>query len=321
MKSIAKYFMWAFVAMTAGLFVTSCSSDSIVEDDVNNEVSNNDENLHELTVYLGGEKLSAKVAKMEGIATRSTLIDNGENKGITGLWSTTDLVKFFNITSGKTSYEQHYVLQPKTSGRVSELYGKVSCKAGDTFSLFYPHYLDNDGKEKFSVQGENYTNVVDFTLNITKQHGTLSDIASNFDYQYGVGEIHQDATTDQFYTEMDQVNSLMTICQFRFPDTTEIGHIQKVTIDNLVSGLTMHLNTDQDTDFTKMVEDKSTEQITIDSEDSLYFKDNKVYVALFPGTEVPSLTIYTDKGTYTRNYKKANFEMGKIYRIDVTSVH
>lgn len=325
MKQIAKYLPLACVAIATGLFAISCSSDEVIEGEKTSEsenvesVSDSKYPLCDITVYQGNEteKLSSRAAKMEGMLTRTTLTDYGGNIGLVAGWKTTDVLKFVNITRANDSAEtinEHETLAPTTAGQSSPLKGRIKGLAGHQISVFYPHINGKSVTEK---------GFIDFKLDITDQHGTLTDIAENHDFLYGVAELIRDHNdTTKLSATLKEMNSLMSICQFNFPKASEIGNITKVTIDNLNSVVNMNLDTQQDTDFENMVDGETKAQITITPESGKsYFDNNSLYIAFFPGEEIPQITIYTDNNKkYVKTYSKFNIKRGKIYRLNVKSV-
>lgn len=203
MKRFAKYLSITCVAFTAGLFATSCSSSDDVEYVEDNE-SETTLPYRTLTVYQneGTEKLSTKVAKMDGLLTRSSLVDPENNTGIHASWIgkdnteglPADKFKFYDITVPSTD---HHYMEAQQSTQSSTIKGNVICDKNHEFSMFYPFHPDQhpypDNPYKIFILPIETDGYDKYKLNVALQHGTLDDIASNHDFLYVTGKIFESA--------------------------------------------------------------------------------------------------------------------------------
>ena len=250
--------------------------------------------------------------------TRATLTDNTSSVG--AAWNAGDEATYFNVSSFTPTTMDVGTLTAASTGSTSMFNGSVRCKAGDKVALFYPAQAipttsDNRGK---------------FTLSLSGQKGTLTDIAENFHYVYGVAEVTS-VTESTANATISNMQSLLAVCKFSFTDGTNDIPVKTLAInyyDNndyypTTIGYPLSATLTPTADVSTLALTYPTQgndawnnkglSVTLDSETS-----GGVYVALFPDspTGYMHFTVTNSSGTYTGT-AKAKLNAGKYYPVSL----
>lgn len=246
--------------------------------------------------------------------TRATLTD--ETSALGAAWNAGDEATYFNVSSFTSTTMDVGTLTAASTSSTSMFNGSVRCKAGDKVALFYPAQAipttgDNRGK---------------FTLSLSGQKGTLTDIAENFHYVYGVAEVTS-VTESTAKATIDNMKSLLAVCKFTFTDGTNAIPVNTLTInyyDNSMSYTTIGyplsatLDPSSGSPTTLTYPGQSTWKdyrlsVTLDSETS-----GGVYVALFPysPTGYMHFEVTNGNGTYIGT-ANATLKAGKYYPVSL----
>ena len=248
--------------------------------------------------------------------TRATLTD--ETSALGAAWNAGDEATYFNVSSFTSTTMDVGTLTAASTGSTSMFNGSVRCKAGDKVALFYPAQAipttgDNRGK---------------FTLSLSGQKGTLTDIAENFHYVYGVAEVTS-VTESTAKATIDNMQSLLAVCKFTFTDGTNTIPVQTLTInyyDNndyypTTIGYPLSATLTPTADVSTLALTypaqsawkKDGLSVTLDTETS-----DGVYVALFPysPTGYMHFTVTNSSDTYTGT-AKAKLKAGKYYPVSL----
>ena len=247
---------------------------------------------------------------------RATLTD--ETSALGAAWNAGDEATYFNVSSFTSTTMDVGTLTAASTGSTSMFNGSVRCKAGDKVALFYPAQAipttgDNRGK---------------FTLSLSGQKGTLTDIAENCHYVYGVAEVTS-VTESTAKATIDNMQSLLAVCKFTFTDGTNTIPVQTLTInyyDNndfypTTIGCPLSATLTPTADVNSLALSypgqsawkKDGLSVTLDTETS-----DGVYVALFPysPTGYMHFTVTGSTGTYTGT-AKATLKAGKYYPVSL----
>lgn len=304
-----KYFKTAFIGMVfLGAFsavLTSCSSDD--NESESTEQPTDGRKLRQLTIA-------------EVPITRATLTDN--TSSLSAAWSAGDKATYYNLTSHA---EDNMVmdfgtLSASSANATSNFTGTVRCKTGDQIALFYPATYNSESTGPVTTSG---TNRGKFTIDLSGQKGTLNDIAANYHYVYGVGDVT--ATSERMGTEtasatISSMKSLLAVCKFTFNDgsntipvkTLDIGYGNDLypltgTVEPSVNASSV-IATPNNTWTNPLT-------VTLASE-----KEDGVYVALFPcgnqNAEEFHFTVTGSKGIYTGT-ANAKLKAGKFYNVNL----
>ena len=243
--------------------------------------------------------------------TRATLTDNTSSVG--AAWNAGDEATYFNVSSFTSTTMDVGTLTAASTGSTSMFNGSVRCKAGDNVALFYP-------QQDVPTTGDNRGK---FTLSLSGQKGTLTDIAENFHYVYGVAEVTS-VTESTANATISNMQSLLAVCKFTFTDGTYAIPVKTLTInyyDNSLSYFTIGYPLsatltpkDSPTELVYPAQNawnKDGLSVTLGTETS-----DGVYVALFPysPTGYMHFTVTNSSGTYTGT-AKATLNAGKYYPV------
>ena len=288
MKKLMKLSGWLVMAAAITLATTACSSDdNIVEEPMNPTKA---KTYH----------MSFTASKGDGATTRALSL-NG--KALNATWATGDKVYVFNYGLDD-NYDKKYVLggylEAKSDGTTVTLDGDLTgtVETNDLLQLAYPQ----------------------LTLDYTGQDGTLTKIASTYDYTCGLA-IVTDVTTSGNITAVDYVNEAGPV---------QFGNGQAIVKFTLQDQGGNALNA---TSLTISAKDGSSEALTQTYDlttangtngpitITLSPATNVIYAALSPEDYSKSLdyTLTATDGTNTYTYTKSNvkFEYGKYYEITV----
>ena len=273
--------------------LSSCSSDSDEPDGPESAEQNNDgRKLRQLTI--------ADVP-----ITRATLTDNGTTLG--AAWKGGDKATYFNLSTFTGSDLDFGLLTASSSAATSTFTGTVRCTKDDYLALFYPETTPiltggNRGK---------------FTISLSGQKGTIEDVATNFHYVYGVGQVTSVTETTATAT-ISEMNSLLAVCKFIFKDSSNNPipvNTLSINYDDTGYPLTGTLAPIREVpnptvDVVDPSEWSEPLTITLQTETS-----DGVYVALFPVSKYNFFISATgSNGTYTGN-AAATLNAGKFYPV------
>lgn len=285
MKKLMTLSGWLVMAAAITLATTACSSDdNIVEEPMNPTTA---KTYH----------MSLTASKGDGATTRALSL-NG--KALNATWATGD--KVYVLKFG-TNYVLGGYLEAKSDGTTVTLDGDLTgtVATNDILQLVYPQ----------------------LTLDYRGQDGTLTKIASTYDYTSGLA-IVTDVTTSGNITAVDydsedgpvQFGNWQAIVKFTLQDQggNDIN-ATSLTISAKDGSLEDALT--QTYDLTTAINTNGTGPITI----TLSPATNVIYAALCPEDYSKSLdyTLTATDGTNTYTYTKSNvqFENGKYYEITV----
>lgn len=267
------------------LFLSSCGEDVVSEEEQNNTGVTVDENGAKW--IRPAQKLKVSLPVTDENSTRVVLVDGKDigSSGVKSEWEKTDNVGVWNITASSGGQTGYNVVHPDQNAKHVNLTGTVNCNQGDKIAVFYPYggetgvASSSDGK---------------ITLSLSKQKGTLDDIAKNFDLVYGETTI-KSVSNGEASASLGTLTAGITIFEFQFKDTesndeqiemerlgikVEGGHNKAILdLNNMSSGL-------------MMVEKQTEEEIV----DTFYVKPaqptTKVYIAMFE--EMAGKTLHFD---------------------------
>ena len=195
-KCLKTSIMWAFCLMSLSMALTSCSSDG-------DEPEGTD----------SGRKLR-QLTTSEVPLTRATLTDNTGSLG--AAWKAGDEATLVNVSALPRPLLYGYFTA--TSNTVTSSFtGSITCDSLDKLALIYP---------KVEPQVDNGT----FTINLSGQKGTLDDVATNYHYVYGVGEVTS-ATDTTANATISPMKSLLAVAKFTFKDADAAIPVKTLTIN------------------------------------------------------------------------------------------
>lgn len=281
-------FLGAFSAV-----LTSCSSDD--NESESTEQPTDGRKLRQLTIT-------------DVPITRAMLTDNTTSLGAT--WSAGDKATYFNLTSYTSTVMHFGTLISSKAATESTFTGTVQCTKGDKIALFYP------ATDPFTSGSDRGT----FAINLSGQKGTLEDVANNYHYIYGVGEITS-VTDNTAKATIASTKSLLAVCKFTFKDNTDVGiPVKELTIGYgnelypLTGKVTPFDNASSVVANTAAPNTWKPLTVTLVNEKV----DGGVYVALFPcgnaSREVFHFTVTGSAGTYTGT-ATAKLNAGKFYPV------
>ena len=265
----------------------------------------------------GDGRMLRQLSISEVPITRATLTDN--TSSLSAAWNAGDEATYFNVSSFTSTTMDVGTLTAASTGSTSMFNGSVRCKAGDNVALFYP-------QQDVPTTGDNRGK---FTLSLSGQKGTLTDIAENFHYVYGVAEVTS-VTESTANATISNMQSLLAVCKFTFTDGTNVIPVKTLTInyyDNkdfyTTIGYPLSATLTPTADVSTLALTYPNQgndawnnkglSVTLDSETS-----GGVYVALFPDspTGYMHFTVTNSSGTYTGT-AKAKLNAGKYYPVSL----
>ena len=285
---------WIVGLCIFGTILISCSNDDEPE---GTEQNNNGRKLRQLTI-----------TKMP--ITRATITDNTSLLGAS--WNAGDVATLLNVSAIPS--EQCFADFTATSdAEISLFTGSISCGELDNLALIYPKVTPAVGNGTY-------------TISLSGQKGTLADIAANYHYIYGVGQV-ESVTDNKATAEISSMKSLLSMAKFTFTDginpipvkTLEINYasadpqfglellgypLTGTAAPSITSGVVV-----------SAAGQSEWEPLTIhlDTETS-----NGVYVALFP-VDIQSdfhFIVSGSGGTYTGT-ASARLQAGKYYPVNL----
>ena len=294
-----KYFKTAFIGMAClwafSAVLTSCSSDD--NESESTEQPTNGRKLRQLTIT-------------DVPITRATLTDNTTSLGAT--WSAGDKATYFNLSSFTSTVMDFGTLISSKEATESTFTGTVQCTQGDKIALFYP-------ATDPSTTGNNRGT---FAINLSGQKGTLEDVAKNYHYIYGVGEITS-VTDNTANATIASMKSLLAVCKFTFKDkdNTNVGiPVKELTIGYGNDKYPLAGTVKPSDNASSVVANPAaastwTNPLTVTLVNE---KVDGVYVALFPcgnaSREEFHFTVTGSAGTYTGT-ATAKLNAGKFYPV------
>lgn len=283
-------FLGAFSAV-----LTSCSSDD--NESESTEQPTDGRKLRQLTIT-------------DVPITRAMLTDNTTSLGAT--WSAGDEATYFNLSSYNSTVMHFGTLISSKEATKSTFTGTVQCDQGEKIALFYP------ATDPFTSGSDRGT----FAINLSGQKGTLEDVANNYHYIYGVGEITS-VTDNTANATIASTKSLLAVCKFTFKDkdTNADIPVKELTIGygNYKYPLSGTVNP-FDNASSVVANPAAPNTWTIPLTVTLVNEkvDGVVYVALFPcgnaSREEFHFTVTGSAGTYTGT-ATAKLNAGKFYPV------
>lgn len=299
--------------LSSSVVFTSCSSD---------------DDERGLQIPLNGENTDGRKLRQLTIAevpiTRAILKDQGS--AISATWKKDDPATCFNLSSFSTNNIDRGTLTANSSTLTSSFTGGVVCKKTDQIALIFPSVSIDDSGDA-SKRGT-------FTIDLSKQNGTLGDIATRCHFVYGIGEVTSEAGTTATAT-ISPMKSLLAVCKFTFNDGSNTIPVKKLSIGYAYNDPTQGYSesgyplTGTVNPFKKVndvttivpIEDIS---VTADSPSDYPLTFNfgnetsdVVYAALFPvSKQLFHFTVTNDDGTYTGT-ATATLKAGKFYNVNL----
>ncbi len=311
MKKI--YFKTGIVGIICLLSFTtvpvSCSSDD--DGSENTEQNTDGRKLRQLTIT-------------DVPITRATLDEKGS--AISALWTAGDKATYFNLSTFLTNNMDYGTLEASKTARTSTFTGTVRCGKDDYISLFYPA----TGPYPITYPSTDYRGT--FAVKLSGQKGTLADIATNYHYVYGIGEVASVTETTATAT-ISPMKSLLAVCRFTFKDGSNTIPVKTLSIGYGYNDASYGYSetgyplTGTVNPFKKVnnvttivpIEDISvTADPPSDTRLTFNFGDapaGAVYAALFPvSSQLFHFTVTNDDGTYTGT-ATATLKAGKFYNV------
>ena len=280
---------WGLCLVSLSVALTGCSSDS---DET--ETIGNGRKLRQLTIS-------------EVPLTRAVLTDNTTALG--AAWSAGDEATLLNVSA--ISREILYgTFEAKSSAAASLFTGSIACGVHDKLALIYPK------AEPTLAEGA-------FTISLSRQKGTLDDVAKHYHYIYGVGEVTS-ATETTATAVISEMQSLLAVCKFTFKDkdSGDAIPVQTLTVNYNDASVgyptTGAVTPSADASAVAVVPSNNQQEwqpltISFDSETA-----SGVYVALFPiSNDDFHFTVTNNNGTYTGT-ARATLKAGKYYPVTLT---
>ena len=145
--------------------------------------------------------------------TRASLT---EDDGLTAKWTAGDALTYCNLSrvddgNGEAPYSGG--LTAASTAATSQFTGDVYCFAGDYLAVVYP--------------AATFTTNSQYTIALSGQDGTLSGLATNYHYVFGMATVTEVTETTANAT-MEKMKSLLTVCKFSFKDKTT-GEVLPIT--------------------------------------------------------------------------------------------
>ena len=167
MKMKAKQLIFASMAVAPMLF-SACGDEDMVENPDHGVDIVGQDSVHWTRPV---QKLVVALPENAQEGTRVVLVDNKPN-GVKATWETSDNIGVWNVTAAQGGQNGYNTVHPNADAQYVQFEGTVNCQQGDQIAVFYP-YGEGTGVTAHS-DGT-------LTLDLSKQKGTLEDIAKNFD--------------------------------------------------------------------------------------------------------------------------------------------
>ena len=280
-KAIGYWFMVLAAALC------SCSSD----DDTKPQEDSNGRCMRQLTI------------SNVSMNTRATI----DPSSFAAEWATTDRPTYINLSAQPNLY--YGTLTPSDAKVSTTLTGNVYCGQGDDIAIIFPSVtpvLHSGGS-------------VSFTIDLSGQKGTLTDIGTRYHYVYGMGSV---TSTDGGTATgtISNTKSLLSLCKFTFTNEGSPVNVKSVQIAWGQTGAAGYPQTgtvslaDPENVFAEGDAPNGPLNVTLDNANS----EGIVYVALFPCEDRLTFhfTVSDGTNTYTAT-KNAKMLEGRYYEVTV----
>lgn len=215
MKSLSKKESLVALVLCAAT-VSGCTDDVIGNDGVNPDQD------YEVRYARPAQKLVAGFPDGSGNPKRVVILD-GKDAGGSGLkttWQTTDNVGVWNISAAPDGQNACDTVHPDADARHVSFEGTVHCDRNDNIAVFYPYgagtgvTADKEGK---------------LTLDLSRQKGTLADIAGNFDLVYGRATV-TNAGDGRADASLGTMTAGIGVFEFSFTEGGRQIEMERVTV-------------------------------------------------------------------------------------------
>lgn len=286
MKRLALLTGMVCLLSMSSMLVVSCSSDDDVQENTEQDIN---------------ERRQRQLTFAEVSITRATLEDNTNTLG--AKWSVGDKATVLNVSA--LPQELLYGdMTAETAAMTSTFTGSIGCRLQDKLALIYPKVTPATGNGHY-------------TIDLRGQKGTLQDVATNYHFVYGVGEVT--AVTGAAATAtISEMQSLLALCKFTFRDrnTNAAIPVKTLTINYEYSGYPLTATVTPNINGTPVVAepdypddwDEKSLTVSLDNETS-----DGVYMVLFPVNNYSIVfTVTGSAGTYSGT-ATATLKGGKYY--------
>ena len=137
--------------------------------------------------------------------TRASLTESGDI--LSASWTAGDELSLCILTDLGSPNSSIGTLKALENAETSAFSTKIFCGNGDHIAVVYPNR---------NINTTQTTNDVTFSLDLSRQDGTLGTLANKFHFIYGLSEIT--SVTDNTASATIKMKSLLTICKFSFKD-------------------------------------------------------------------------------------------------------
>lgn len=246
-------------------------------------------------------------------ATFTEVVADGK-KRINAAWDAGDYATYFNWSAFAFNNMNFGPLQAAASAPATEFLGSVYCNVNDSLVLFYPQTdpvtQNNEWRGCFSIS-------------LSGQKGTLSDIASHYHYIYGAAKVTS-VTDNTAEATVASMKSLLALCKFTFTDGANPIPVKELTIsydgtNPAFYPLSGYVKPDAHAEnvvATPVLPGTTPLSIILDSETS-----DGVYVALFPIEDQTILfTVKTGNNVTYTGTATAKLRSGKYYPVELQLV-
>lgn len=218
MKSLSKKESLLALFLCAAV-VSGCTDDVVGGDDVNPEG-------HDIEVKWArpAQELVAGTPGGSKSPRRVVIGDNkdatGSGGGLTATWQKTDNVGVWNISAVSDGQDGYDTVHPDADAKHVSFEGTVHCDKDDNIAVFYP-YGDGTGVTA-DRQGK-------LTLDLSRQKGTLRDIAGNFDLVYGRAAV-TNAAGGRADASLGTMTAGIGVFEFSFTENGRQIEVERVTV-------------------------------------------------------------------------------------------
>jgi hypothetical protein len=274
--------------------ITACSSD-------NDEPEQNNS---------GNKRLQLTVKDVP--VTRALLTEKVTNNVTTlgATWKVGDVATCLNLSKLALEDIIYSNLTASSAGETSAFTGTVQmCSQGDMLALIYPKVTPATGTGNF-------------TISLSGQKGTLTDLAERYHYVYGTAEVTNVTETTAEAT-ISEMSSLLAVCKFTFTDGSNPIPVKGLSIGygtDDTNGYPQYVTVAPAKDASSTVGLTPAElsrtllNIILDTE-----TNGGVYVALLP-VDIQGdfyFSVSGSAGTYIGT-AKAKLKAGKFYPVTLT---
>lgn len=275
--------------MLVGIMLGACSSD----DDT-------------MTEEDGGRSMRQLTIADASMGTRATI----DPLSLNAAWELSDRPTYVNL-SAQLSGELYYgMLTPTVAGTSTTLAGSVYCRQGDDIAVIFPTVTPvmSAGKDAY------------FTIDLSGQKGTLSDIGARYHYVYGVAS-GVTVSGDKATGTISEMKSLLSLCKFTFTHSGSPVSVKSVQIGWGTNGATGYPQTgtvtlNQNPTEVHAEGDTPTGSLTVTLDEA--FPTGVIYVALFPCDSKLTFHFSVSDGTHTyTGTKSAKMLEGRFYEVEI----